>query len=150
MNLEELIDILDETVLEGIALPLTNGKCVLDREKLKDIITDIRLNMPNDLRKAKEIVADRTAILENARREAENIIENARKKADFIAGEQEVTRLAAAKANELIQKAQSDTSEIKKGATIYTDSLIESVEEFLTKALLDVKQKKQTIKNHLK
>ena len=150
MNLEELIDILDETILEGIALPLTNGKCVVDREKIKDIITDIRLNMPNDLRKAREIVSDRTTIIESARKEAESIIENARKKADFMAGEQEVARLAGVKANELIQKAQNDTSEIKKGATVYTDSLIESVEEFLTKALLDVKQKKQTIKNHLK
>ena len=137
MNLEELINILDDMVLNGWSLPLSGGKCVVDREKVKDVIQDMRLNMPNE-------------ILQNARMEAEAIVEKARERAAALVEQEEITRVAKEKANLTVQTANAQVKEIKGQTRDYTERVMEAMEELLTKSLLDVKQTRQQIKNNLK
>ena len=59
MNIDELLDVMDETLEEAVNLPFTGGKRMVDVEKVRDIIDDIRLNMPAEIRQAKAIVQDR-------------------------------------------------------------------------------------------
>ncbi len=68
MNIEELINALDEIILAGWSLPLTNGQCIVDREKVKDIIQDMRLNIPTEVMHAKAIVADKNEIIAKAKK----------------------------------------------------------------------------------
>ncbi len=67
MNIDELLDLMDETLEEAFNVPFSNGKRVVDIDKLRDIIDDIRLNMPTEIRQAKAIVNDRADIVSNAR-----------------------------------------------------------------------------------
>ena len=62
MNIDELLDVMDETLEEAVNLPFTGGKRMVDVEKVRDIIDDIRLNMPAEIRQAKAIVQDRAEI----------------------------------------------------------------------------------------
>ena len=55
MNIDELLDVMDETLEEAVNLPFTGGKRMVDVEKVRDIIDDIRLNMPAEIRQAKAI-----------------------------------------------------------------------------------------------
>ena len=71
MNIDELLDVMDETLEEAVNLPFTGGKRMVDVEKVRDIIDDIRLNMPAEIRQAKAIVQDRADIVESAKKEAE-------------------------------------------------------------------------------
>ena len=150
MNLEGLIDVLDDLILDGMSLPLTNGKCVVDREKAKDIIQDIRLNMPNEIRQAKMVVADRNEILAKAQKEANDIIQQAQKRAEKMSSHEEVVKMANQKASEIIAATQTRANEIKRSTMDYTTSILEGMEEMLAKTLLEVKQNRQQMKQNFK
>lgn len=55
MNIDELLDVMDETLEEAVNLPFTGGKRMVDVEKVRDIIDDIRLNMPAEIRQARPL-----------------------------------------------------------------------------------------------
>ena len=81
MPIEEILDQLDELIDRSWSLPLTGGRCVVDADKVRELLDDVRLNLPTEIRQAQSIVADRTAIVDEAKKEAEAIIaraENAR------------------------------------------------------------------------
>ena len=67
MNVEELIDELYEMVEKAWNLPLSRGRAVLDGEEVKQILDEIRENLPQELLKAKAIVADRNQIISTAK-----------------------------------------------------------------------------------
>ena len=50
MNVDELLDLLDETLEESTNLPFTGGKRMVDVDKVRDIIDDVRLNMPAEIK----------------------------------------------------------------------------------------------------
>ena len=75
MTLDELLEQFDEVLDSGIKIP--GKKTVVDVEKLRAVVDDIRLNIPAEIKQAKGIVADRAYIITNAKREADGIIRNA-------------------------------------------------------------------------
>ena len=84
MTIDELLDVMDETLEEAVNLPFTGGKRMVDVEKVREIIDEIRLNMPAEIRQAKNIVKDRNTILEKARGESEDIVKRAEERARAI------------------------------------------------------------------
>ena len=61
MNVDELLDLMEETLEEGTAMPFSAGKRVVDVDKMRDIIDDVRANLPDEMRQSKKIVDDRVA-----------------------------------------------------------------------------------------
>ena len=59
MNVEELLDLMEETLEEGTSVPFAATKRVVDVERCRDIIDEVRNNLPDELRDSKKIVADR-------------------------------------------------------------------------------------------
>ena len=106
MNVDELLDLLDETLEESTNLPFTGGKRMVDVDKVRDIIDDVRLNMPAEIKQAKAIVNDRAEIVAGARREAEGIIKKAEDRARALVDQQEIVRQAQQKAAEMLSAAQ--------------------------------------------
>ena len=74
MNIDEILDVIDELLDRSCSLPLSGGRCVVDADKVRDLIDDIRLNIPSEIKQAKAIVSDRTDIISGAKKEAESII----------------------------------------------------------------------------
>ena len=70
-NIDVLLNNLDEVLENSMNLPLSGGRCIVDADKVRDIIDEIRLNMPTEIKQAKAVVADRNEILSMARKEAE-------------------------------------------------------------------------------
>ena len=93
MPIEEILDQLDELIDRSWSLPLTGGRCVVDADKVRELLDDVRLNLPTEIRQAQSIVADRTAIVEEAKKEAEAIIARAEKRAAALVDEEEIVRL---------------------------------------------------------
>ena len=83
MKIEMLIDELQEIVDEAFTLPLSGGKTVVNTERLKEIIEDMRTNLPIEIKQAKSIAADRTNILTRSRDEAERIVQEAEENPAF-------------------------------------------------------------------
>ena len=72
MTLDELLEQFDEVLDSGIKIP--GKKSVVDIEKLRAVVDDIRLNIPSEIKQARGIVADRADIITTAKREADGII----------------------------------------------------------------------------
>ena len=94
MNVEELLDMLEETLEEGTAVPFAAAKRVVDVDRCRDIVDEVRNNLPDELRDSKKIVADREQILKNAQTDADNIIKQAEERARVLVSDKEITKRA--------------------------------------------------------
>ena len=81
MNVEELLELMEETLEAGTAVPFSPSKRMVDVDRMRDIIDEVRNNLPDEVRESKKIVNDREQIMKNARIESENIIQQAEERA---------------------------------------------------------------------
>lgn len=146
MTVEELLEQIDDMIEKAWSFPLSN-KVSVDAEKLRNIVDDIRGNMPSEVRQAKAIVADRTDIVETAKKEAEDIIRAAEERARRMVLQEEIVRQAQQKANEILTQAQQKSREIRKGAADFSDDLLRRTEEAMAQKLSEVHQARQVLRN---
>ena len=146
MNVEEILDMLDEMVDRAWSLPMTGGRCVLDADKVRDMIDDIRANLPNEISHAKKIVADRAEIIAEAKREAEQIVRHAEDRAKALVAQEEVVKQAQARARELTTQTQMKAREMRQMAQEFSDKALSSAEEGLAKSLAEVKRTRQALR----
>lgn len=139
MTINEILDNLEDVIESAWNLPLTGGKCVVPVEKVLDLINDVRLNLPKELKQAKMIVVDRKDIIDDARKEAEQIIAVAQKRARHLVSENEITRQAQERANQMLTSAHSQSLELKKMTSEYVEQLLSTSEVALSKSLQDLK-----------
>ena len=98
MNVEELLELMEETLEEGTAVPFSPSKRIVDVDRMRDIIDEVRNNLPDEIRDSKKIVADREQIIKGARAESENIIKQAEERARGLVSDQEITKRAQQRA----------------------------------------------------
>ena len=139
MSIEEILNQLDELIDRSWSLPLTGGRCVVDAEKVRELLDDVRLNMPTEIRQAQSIVADRTEIVDNAKKEAEAIIARAEKRAAALVDEEEIVRQSKNKAAEITQQAQQQCREMRQSAKDFVDNILKNTEESLAASMSEVK-----------
>ena len=146
MNIDDILDAMDEMLDRAWNLPLTGGRCVVDAEKVRDLI-DIRLNMPAEIKQAKQIVADRTDIISVAKKEAEDIVRKAEEHAKALVEQEEITKQAQARATEILTQAQMKSREMRQASQEFAETMLKSTEETLSKALGDVRSTRQALKS---
>lgn len=146
MNIDDILDAMDETLDRAWNLPLTGGRCVVDAEKVRDLIDDIRLNMPAEIKQAKQIVADRADILSVAKTEAETIVRKAEEQAKALVEQEEITKQAQTRATEILTQAQMKAREMRQASQEFAETMLKSTEETLSKALSDVRSTHQALK----
>ena len=147
MQVEELLDQLDDMIEKGWSLP--GKRRVVESQALRDIVDDIRLNIPAEIKQAKGIVADRAEIITNAKREADGIIRNAEEKAKTMVAQEEIVKLSQAKAAEIIATAQGKSREMRKAAQDFVDDLMRRADEGLTANLGEVRKTRAALKQQI-
>ena len=113
MNIDELLDLMEETLEDATGLPFAGGKRVVDIDKLQDIIDEVRLNLPTEVRQARAIVNDRADIVADAKRGAEALVRKAEERARILVGEQEIVKAAQQRAAEIVGGAQTQAREMR-------------------------------------
>ena len=111
MNMDDLMEQLDEVLDSGFKMP--GKRVVVDVEKVRAIIDDMRMTMPTEIKQAKGIVADRADIINDAKREADSVIRLAEERAKAMVAQEEITKLAQAKAGEVLAAAQKKSREMR-------------------------------------
>jgi HrpE protein. len=150
MNVYELLDYMEETLEDASTLPFTGGKSMVDTDRVKDIVDDIRLNLPQQMRQAEAIVADRKSILEEANREAEMIIQKAEERARSLVREEEIVKQAQKRALELLSTAQGQAKEMRNNVTSYCENMLRKTEEVLAKNTQEVRTVHATLRKTAK
>ena len=145
-KVDEILDELDEVLDKARPVPFGGGKCLVDVDRLRELVDDVRLNMPHEIKEARLIAYDRERILNEAKSKSESIISQAEKRAQGIVSETEIAKEARKKAIEILTKAQNNAKEVKRNANEYVDNLMNSTEKFMNIALQDVRKKKGEIR----
>lgn len=149
MKMEMLIDDLQTLIDEAFTVPLSGGKTVVNTERLKEIIEEMRSNLPVEIKQAKSIAADRTNILNNSRNEAERIVQAAEDRARTMVQQSEIVKQAQQKANEIIFNANQQASQIKNAANNYVEGLMKKSDDELSKNLADLKKTRSGLKAYM-
>ena len=146
MNIDDLLNLMEETMEEGTGVPFSGGKRMVDVDRMRDIIDEVRLNLPTEVRQAKAIVNDRADIITGAKREADAIIKQAEERARIMLSEQEIVRAAQVRAAEIISGAQSQSREMRNTLTEYCENMLRDTEEQLARSAGEVKN----VRTHLR
>ncbi|MBO4693352.1 MAG: ATPase [Clostridia bacterium] len=147
MNIEELLEQFDEVLDGGIKIP--GKKTLVDVEKLRAVVDDIRLNIPNEIKQARGIVADRTDIITTAKREADGIIRNAEDRAKAIVAQEEIVKMAQEKATEIIANAQAKSKEMRRAAQDFVDDIMRRADEGLTANLGEIRKTRAALRQQI-
>lgn len=134
----ELIDSLYSMVSEAWGVPLGNDKCIVERDKVLSMIEEIKSRIPSELSEAKRLVSARDEFIGNAKREAESIRRAAEEKARAMVDEQEIVRVARAKAEELESTAAAKSSALRTAAMEFIDDALRRAEESVNTALVEI------------
>jgi cell division septum initiation protein DivIVA len=136
----ELIEMLYTMVSEAWGVPLGNEKCIVERDKVLNLLDEIKAQLPVEVAEAKRLVTARDEFIGNAKREAETIRKAAEEKAREMVDEQQVVRAAKLRSNELINAAEARTKELYRVANEYVDDALRRTEEAVGSALDEVRQ----------
>ena len=147
MNVEELLEMMEETLESGTAVPFAASKRVVDVDRMRDIIDEVRNNLPDEVRESKKIVNDREQIMKNARIESESSIQQGEEKARNLTSEQEIVRRSQQYAAEIVTKAQAQAKELSRNATVYCEGILKNSEEVLARSVADIKNVRMNLRS---
>ncbi|WP_024834098.1 ATPase [Ruminiclostridium josui] len=145
MEILTILETLEELVEKSPSVPFS-GKCLLDREEILEIIKEMRLKLPDDIKQAKWVKEERQRILLEAQREANNIMKDAENKIASLVDEHEITKKAYEQSNEIIAAAQKNAREVRLGAREYADSVLNKVEDILSEAAEVIRNNREELK----
>lgn len=130
----EMLDQLEDIIEGSKTVPLL-GKAMIDKDELLDIIQELRLKMPDDLKQAKWIKGERQRILLEAQKEATTIIKSAEDKIISMINENEITKKANEAAEEIVRNANNRAKEIRNATKQYIDDALQESEIVLERTL---------------
>lgn len=139
MDVLALLDKLDAYLSECSRLPLV-GKLLVDEDEVFSIIDDLRAQLPQEMEQAKWLLKERERILQEARKESEEIVKDAQGQIASLASESTIAKEARVQAEELMARAKDVAREINLGAREYADELMKAVEDAVTETLDRVRQ----------
>lgn len=146
VSIEELLDQLEDAIEDGTSLAFTS-KTLINASDVIELIKEMRLNIPDEIRQAQIIASERVEILESAEKQAEGIIAKAQKQAQALVAEHVITRQAQEQAHKLVAQANAQAAKImgdaneeaestKKQAQRWADTLRGSSSDFVENMLL--------------
>ena len=138
-TVEELVNNLYEMVQDAGAGPFTD-KCMLERDRVLDMLDELRVSLPSDIKMAQDIVEKRNELIAAGKREADALKKQAEESARVMVSETEVVKAARAKAKEILVNAETQSRELHKAANMYCEDTLKRTEESVALGLEEVKK----------
>ena len=145
MEIFTLLETMEEMLENSKNLPFS-GKAMVDKEELLDLIKEMRIKLPDELKQAKWVKEERQRILVEAQKEADGIVKEAENRIIAMIDEHEITRKAYEQKAEIIETANEMSREISKGTKEYADSILQNVEAALQGALDTIQNNRKELK----
>lgn len=145
-RIEQLIDEIEEYVDGCKYQPLSNTKIIVNKEEIDELLRELRMKTPDEIKRYQKIISNKEAILNDARAKAEALINEATIHTNELINEHEIMQQAYAQANEVVTMATRQAQEILDNATLeannmrmaamqYTDDILANVENLLTQTM---------------
>ena len=139
-NTEDIIGALYDMVQDARSMPLAADKCILERDRVLDMLDEIIAQLPHELKQSRTIVESRNELISQARREAENVIRQAQEQAKELVTKEAIYQEAVKRAEELVGQTQNRIEMLKKVANQYMDDALKTTEEVIAKSLEEVRE----------
>ena len=146
-GIDELVNMLYDMVSDAWGLPFGAEKCLIEREKVLDLIEEIRVNLPKDLEQARAIVESRNEILSQAKKEAEAVKSAAEERARHMVAEDEIVLTSRQKANEIMAMAEAKVKELRRAANDYAEDTLRRLEVVIEQALSETRESRKQFKS---
>ncbi len=159
-RIEQLIGEIEEYIDSCKYQPLSNSKILVNKEEMEELLVELRLRVPDEIKKYQKIISQQDAILADAKTQAETMIQDAKQQTEEMVSENEIMQQAYSKANDLIQQAQSQADQIianasaeantiKSNAISYTDSILASIEALMSNSISEQQTRFQTLQDSM-
>lgn len=138
MDILHLVDRLEEVFNEGRPIPLTR-KLAVDEDRVLELIDQMRVSIPDEVRKAQQILNQRDKILAQSQEEADRTVKLAQEKAAQLVEREATVEQARARAQELMRQAQADAETIRADADDYVLDVLTGLETEAVRALQQIR-----------
>ena len=151
-RIEQVISDIEEYI-DGCKLQaFSSTKIVVEKPQLEEYLEELRQYTPEEVKKYQRMLSNRDKILSDAKKKAQEVEEKAMAYADHLVAENQITRMAYEKADEIINQAKeeakqildsanSDAETIRTGALTYTNDMLENVQSIISSAIEDSQSK---------
>ena len=145
MEIFTLLETLEDLLESSKGVPFST-KCIVDKDEALEVIKEIILKLPDELKQAKWVKEERQRILEEAQKEADDIVKEAENRIIAMIDEHEITRKAYEKKAEIIETANEMSREISKGTKDYADNVLMELQTTLEEALKTIQNNRRELK----
>lgn len=159
-RIEQIIEEIEEYIDSCKFQALSSTKIIVNKDQIDELLRELRMKTPDEIKRYQKIIANRDAILEDARAKAESMIEEAQIHTNQLVSEHEIMQQAYAQANdivmaateqaqEILDNATNDANDIRIGAMQYTNDLMASAESIIGHTLDSYTSKYEGLVNSL-
>ncbi|MDE7015927.1 MAG: vacuolar family H+-ATPase subunit H [Kineothrix sp.] len=145
-RIEQLIDEIEEYIDSCKYQALSNTKIIVNKEEIDELLRELRMKTPDEIKRYQKIISNKEAILNDARTKAEALINEATVHTNELINEHEIMQQAYAQANEVVSLASHQAQEILDNATIeannmraaaiqYTDDMLANLENMMVQTM---------------
>ncbi|NLT42719.1 MAG: ATP synthase F0 subunit B [Anaerolineae bacterium] len=138
MDIIQLVDRLESLLNRSRRLPLTSG-VVVNEEEFLEIIDQLRVAVPEEIKAARRMQQDRSRVLSEAQEEAQGLLEEARKQVAVLVDQDAVVRNARAHAERIIQQAEQQAQDMQHGADEYAVQVLRNLDQHLSNVHAEVR-----------
>jgi len=138
MEIMALLETIEDILERSFTMPVW-GKTLVEKDDVLDIVKEIRLKLPDEIKQAKWVKEERHRILHEAQKEAEGILTEAEERIVLMADHHE-------KADEIIKNAQQGAREVQLGSREYADDVLAKLEDVLKDAIQTINNNRQELK----
>ena len=139
-NTEDIIGALYDMVQDARSMPLAADKCILERDKVLDMLDEIIAQLPHELKQSRTIVESRNELITQANREAQKIIMQAQEQAKEMVTQESIYIEAKKRSEELVGQTQARIDALKKASNEYMDEALRRTEEVIAQSLNNVRE----------
>jgi cell division septum initiation protein DivIVA len=144
MDILHLVDRLEELFNESRSIPFTHS-VVVDEDRMLDIIDQMRVSIPDEIKKAQQLLAQRDRILAQSQEEANRTLALAREKSDQLVERDQIVQAAQARADQIIEQSRVEGENTKREADQYVLETLTSIEMELDRTLSQVRNGIRTL-----
>lgn len=138
-RIEQIIEEIEEYIDSCSYQPLSKKNILVNKEEIEELLRELRMKTPEEIKRYQKILANKDAILNDAQEKADSIVKQANVQLNELVSEQEIMKQAYAQANavvesataqaqEILNSATADANEIRMGAMQYTDSMLANMQ----------------------
>lgn len=145
-RIEQLINEIEEYIDGCKFQPLSNTKILVNKEELEELLVELRLRVPDEIKQYQKIISNQEAIINEAKTQADALIQEATVQTNELVNEHEIMQRAYSAANQIVEDANAqaqtivdaavnDANNIRQSAIQYTDDILRSLQSIITHAM---------------